>query len=354
MMSNEQRVRFAIAEQAAEWFIRHRTEELNATERGAFDAWLAESPVHIEEYLGIAQLTQDLPLAAVGPIFDVEQLLKQASVVEPIALNWGAPGVLDSKARYRASPVMRRGLAAIAAVLVAIGIGLYWRDSNLGTMERFETRHGEQRTWQLADRTVLQLNTDTVVIVRYSQRARLVNIQQGQAYFEVVHDDSRLFQVDAGIARITDLGTNFDVYRTGNSTLVTVVEGRVTVDTTGGSVHARAGEQVRVTAGPSAPIVTPADVKRSTAWLHRRIVFDQKPLGEVVAEFNRYGAVPIEIEAPALALLRVSGVFSTDDMPSFIVFLRSLKDVTVEVNATRIVVRERVLERRPQPGANRP
>ena len=61
----------------------------------------------------------------------------------------------------------------------------------------------------------------------------------------------------------------------------------------------------------------------------------------MVAEFNRYSAVPIEIESPALARLSVSGVFSTDDTPSFIAFLKSIRNVTVEIDATHIRVRER-------------
>ena len=340
-MSSEQRVRFAIAEQAAGWFIRHRTEELNATERGAFDAWLAESPVHIEEYLGIAQLTQDLPFAAVGPAFDVERLVKQTSIDESIDLDFTAPRATSEAARERAYPVRRAALAAMAAMLVVIGIGLYWWSGYQGVTERFATQHGEQRTWQLADRTVLQLNTDTVVTVRYSRRTRRVDILEGQAYFEVVHDESRPFLVDAGIARITDLGTNFDVYRKDDSTTVTVVEGRVAVDTAGGSVHAKAGEQVNASVDASSPTLRSVDVRRSTAWRNHRIAFDQKPLGEVVAEFNRYGTVPIVIESPSLAGLHVSGVVSTDDTSSFVAFLRSIKNVDVNVGATRIRVSQR-------------
>jgi hypothetical protein len=48
--------------------------------------------------------------------------------------------------------------------------------------------------------------------------------------------------------------------------------------------------------------------------------------------------LPIEIETPTLRTLRVSGVFAADDTDSFIVFLRSLEGVGVEVTSTRIRV----------------
>ena len=56
------------------------------------------------------------------------------------------------------------------------------------------------------------------------------------------------------------------------------------------------------------------------------------------AEFNRYAALPIEVETPALRTLTVSGVFAADDTDSFIAFLKSLEGVGIEVTPTRIRV----------------
>jgi transmembrane sensor len=67
-------------------------------------------------------------------------------------------------------------------------------------------------------------------------------------------------------------------------------------------------------------------------------VFNNEPLEQVAAEYNRYTAKPIEIATPALRKLKISGVFATDDTDAFIAFLRSLKGVRVEVTATRILV----------------
>jgi len=130
---------------------------------------------------------------------------------------------------------------------------------------------------------------------------------------------------------------------------VTVVQGQVDVatpngrapanlDAVGRSVRVSAGEQLRITAGllPAGP--TRVDVQRITAWLRRELAFEQEPLAVVAAEFNRYGAVPIEIESPALRTLTVSGVFAADDTESFIAFLKSLEGVGVEVTGTRIRV----------------
>jgi len=244
---------------------------------------------------------------------------------------------------------------ATMAVIALLSVGLLWR-WNLKSTERptasesitalhFETRHGEQLTRRLADNSILHLNTDTAVSIRYSKSERLVTLSSGQASFEVTHEASRAFRVHAGTAEVIDLGTRFDVRLDEGSTVVTVVEGRVTVGprASGQSpllrpIELYADQQVRVTKGawPATPVAV--DAKRTTAWMHRQIVFDNETLERVAAEFNRYTTRPIEIATPALRKLRISGVFATDDTDAFIAFLRSLKGVRVEVTPTRIRV----------------
>jgi transmembrane sensor len=167
----------------------------------------------------------------------------------------------------------------------------------------------------------------------------------------VSHEPRRPFRVAAGSAAISDLGTQFDVRLLPDSTLVTVLEGQVSVapsaagaepgarpDQDLASVRLGANQQVRVTSGAWPPAVQAVDAQSETAWLHRQIAFDHQPLGRVAAEFNRYATKPVEIVTPELRELEVSGVFSTDDPDEFLAFLRSLDRVRVDVTPTRIRV----------------
>ena len=138
-----------------------------------------------------------------------------------------------------------------------------------------------------------------------------------------------------------DLGTKFDVRLKDNATLVTVVEGRIAVGLsapadsdrpnrgyTARLVQVDAGQQLTVADGewPAAPVGV--DVQRTTAWLHRQIMFENEPLERVASEFNRYAQKPIEITTPALRNLQVSGVFATDNTAAFVAFLRNLEGCT--------------------------
>jgi transmembrane sensor len=93
----------------------------------------------------------------------------------------------------------------------------------------FETRHGKQLSRRLEDNSVLHLNTDSAITIRFSKTERLIMLTSGQAEFEVAHDPARAFRVLTGSAEVIAIGTQFNVRLLENSTVVTVIEGRVAV-----------------------------------------------------------------------------------------------------------------------------
>ena len=359
MTSNDERVRAVIAEHAAEWLVANEEGPLDARESAALTAWLKASPVHVEEFLGVAVIARDLRDAGTDPEYSLETVLARARADD------------DSPAQPLWPRVIVRGISSrgwLTAAVTMAGLGVvslalfsWWavRPTTpvsapvTTTALHFETGHGEQLGRRLADGSVLYLDTDSAVTIRFGKTARLVTLTSGQADFEVAHDPARAFRVFAGAAEVVALGTNFDVRLEPGSTVITVVEGRVAVGlapmlekpgtNSNQSLPSRfvqvgADQQLRVTEGewPATPVTV--EVQHSTAWLHRQIVFDHEPLERVAAEFNRYAPKPIEIVTPALRTLEISGVFATDDPEAFIAFLRSLKAVRVEVTATRIRV----------------
>lgn len=347
--------RMAITEQAATWFVAHRAGALDERQRALFFAWLKASPIHMEEYLSIAALESSLGAATEDPDITLEALL-DAARGEPAgqvvnlrtarALGSQRPGRARRPKPWWLGAAALAGVGMVAAVLVwAFGEGQW-----LSLPRTYQTTHGAQGIWQLADGSVLHLNTDSSVSVRFSGHERLVTLRQGQALFEVAHESARPFRVSAGDSSTIAVGTEFDVYRRGDATQITVVKGRVVVypsaavsDTLGmagddHSLSVGAGQQVTVRSGilPAAPIS--ADLNRAVAWLARQIAFEQQPLDEVAGEFNRYNRISFEIDDPKLRTLPVSGVFDAYDPASFAAFVGSLDGVHVERVGTLIRV----------------
>ncbi len=338
----------AVVAEASEWFIEFRAGDVNGEARLRFMEWLRRSPEHIQAYLEVSGAWSELPRSDPDGKFDLASLIARArneSDVTPLsAVN---PGLAPPKpaAELRASRILRRRpvLAAAVVVLLASLTALFvWIDAD--KVRSYSTGIGEQSTIQLMDGSTVELNARSKVEVRLSDRQRDVALIEGQALFRVAKDKQRPFVVQAGEAQVRAVGTEFDVYRKQTETVVTVVEGRV--ETYPGSDGAAAivisaGEQLTVLPH-SVTKPTPADTIAATAWVQKRLIFEETPLSEVADEFNRYNRRPLTIDDAELRGLKISGVYSSIDPASLINFLRNQNSIRVieTEDQVRVVRRE--------------
>jgi len=339
MSQSNAQIREAIAEQAGEWFIENRSGPLDREMSARFMAWLQISPVHVETYLRVASLAPDFAAAAKSTKTPLEALLARAQTDNVRDFGTSAVEPVHERARSRGPKVW--ALAATAA-LVFVATTTIWsmRDGErFGLPRTYRTAYGEQRAQPLPDGSVLHLNTDSEVTVRYAHGERLVSVDRGQALFEVARDRQRRFRVQAGHAEVIAVGTQFDVYRQAAAVRVTVVEGTVAVYADrlpARTVRLDAGNQLDVREQIGTP--REVDARAAVAWLTRQIAFEEEPLGAVAAEFNRYGRIAFVIDDDGLRDLPISGVFDAYDIDSFAAFLAALNGVVVQRTPTRIRV----------------
>jgi transmembrane sensor len=346
-----------IYEEACEWFIECRAGDLDDIGRAEFDRWLRKSPEHQSAYLEIAAIWNEGPTLDPANRWDSGTLIAQAAedsgnvvVLERTPQPTGntpqhvhdrsatdkpsnaatlIPSPRKGKRRGPQSAAHnRRRLFAMAAsiLVVTATLAIYL----LAPRGIYATALGEQRSLALNDGSTVQLNSLSRIRFRYTEKERTVYLLQGQALFHVAKDAARPFIVYVGQTRVRAVGTQFDVYRKANGTIVTVVEGRVAVrgETQGpaqrqgeGAILLAAGEQITVT--PQAVSKTPhPNLASATAWTQRQLVFDSASLTEVADEFNRYNERKLVIDPSALRTLHISGVFSSTDPASLIRFLR--------------------------------
>ena len=340
----------AVVAEASEWFIDFRAGDVNGEARLRFIEWLRRSPEHIQAYLEVSGAWSELPSSDHEGRFDIGSLIARArneSDVIPLSpVNPRLPPAPPA-AVPRAFPKLPRRpvLAAAALALLALITALFfWIDRD--TARSYSTGIGEQRTIQLMDGSTVELNARSRVSVRLTGRRRDVVLIEGQALFRVAKDKQRPFVVQAGEAQVRAVGTEFDVYRKPTETVVTVVEGRV--ETYPGSDGAgaaaiviSAGEQLTVLAH-TVTKPTRADTVAATAWVQKRLIFEETPLSQVAEEFNRYNRRPLAIDDGELRTLKISGVYSSTDPASLINFLRNQNSIRVieTENQVRVVRRE--------------
>jgi transmembrane sensor len=151
---------------------------------------------------------------------------------------------------------------------------------------------------------------------------RIVVLDNGEAYFDIVHNANRPFMVIAGKHRITDLGTKFSVLRDGNDVRIIVKEGRVRVDdisrpdvatpmvVSEGNVMIARNREDLVTTRES------RDIANALSWRQGMLVFNNEALSDVAIEFNRYNTRQVVVEGEARAI-RIGGSFRADNMDVF-------------------------------------
>ncbi|HEX5458741.1 MAG TPA: FecR domain-containing protein [Steroidobacteraceae bacterium] len=272
----------------------------------------------------------------------------------------------------------KRPLALVAMLLTAlVGITIWHQFSG----DTYATAIGEQRTVALADGSTVELDSHSRVRIRYTESRRDVDLLEGQALFQVAHNAARPFIVHSGITSVRDVGTQFDVYRKPTGTVVTVVEGRVSVRAStlrlrsgtqsagivnpsnapqpapapyaprsgGNAIFVETGEQLtvptvessRTWSSAEADILKRVNVAAATAWTRHELVFDSSSLADVVEEFNRYNAHQIVITDPGLASVRITGIFSSVDPSLLLKFLRTQPGISIEETGTEIRIGRR-------------
>jgi transmembrane sensor len=354
-----------VLDEASDWFVEFRSGDVDAAGRGRFDDWLRRSPEHIRAYMEIAKTYVALPSFAPERKLDVAELIayarsegnvipfnQQVRPDEPLAARDPGP---QRRLRSAGSRVLAASVAIVCAACLLSWVALH-------RYPVYSTEIGERRSITLADGSTIELNARSKVVIRFSKAGRDVELTEGQALFQVAKDNARPFIVHSGAVAVRAVGTQFDVYRKGGGTTVTVVEGRVAVfsplarmpgddssrraATTGPengasapgesassaetspAVFVSAGEQVTAT---ERAVARPerTDVAATTAWTQRRLVFDGSRLREVVEEFNRYNTRQIVIESRELDDLQISGTYSSTDPASFMRFLRAQSGIEV-------------------------
>jgi len=303
-----------LIEEALRWFGVLKDPKASDDDRRAFSLWLKEKPEHETAWRNAQRVW--MRVGKIGPAFANSP---QATVVIPepstVVMKRPPPLRADPALRpitlHRPPPRRRRGLlmAAVAAVCVAAPAGaLLWRP---GLLADHATAIGERRTVTLADGSSVELAGASSISVDFAPAVRRVVLREGEAFFKVAVDADRPFVVEADAMRVRALGTSFDVKLGDGSVTIAVSEQSVEVTIRGSPpVVVDSGRQVRADRG-SLGDVREADLERVEAWRQDRLAFHETPLGDVVADLQRYRTGLIVLTGARLGDIPVSAAFET-------------------------------------------
>jgi transmembrane sensor len=280
--------------QAMEWRARLSSDQLSAAHRLAFENWLKQSPENAAAWHDVNAFWNGLDHVSLDDL-DLDAAVRADRLRPPPSKRpaWGTSLALAAS-------------VLLAAVLVYPALDTYLAD--------YRTPTGQQRQIALEDGSTLLLNTASAVSVEYSPQRRRITLHGGEAFFTVAPNPGRPFIVQTEAGQVQALGTAFDVRQEGNTVEVTVFEHTVKITNLRGAVRERLSEGERLQFDSDG--IEPAgliDRQRAAAWHRQWMVFQDRPLGEVVAELDRYRPGKILVISPAIEKLPITGVFEIAD-----------------------------------------
>ncbi|MBX3737903.1 MAG: FecR domain-containing protein [Candidatus Didemnitutus sp.] len=330
---------------AAVW-LSLRDRGMTESETAEFMRWLQLSPKHAEAFAELDAVWRDF---------------NRTAALRPTAAATPEPELLAPRSR---SPARRRASRVWVPLAAAATIALAWAGWAGFNAARptAETDVGAFQKLDLPDGSVVQLNTDSAIKVHYSDHERRVELLRGEAHFDVAKNPARPFIVAANHVAVRAVGTAFNVRLREDAVDVLVTEGKVQVnDTVKGASLLPAvadqsgppllveGESVRVKLltepeKDAPPVVAISEVgaiemHRALAWQERRLEFEDLPLADVVAEFNRYNRTKLVIADPALNAKHFSGTFRADAYEPFVRLLEENFGVASERTGQGIELR---------------
>lgn len=303
--------------EAADWLLRNRDPKQSADDKARFETWLKRDPENCRTYRAAERLMGDARKA-----IQSDQTL----------------ATLKSEPRNRAKPI------ATAVILLACATAAFFLlDGPIRLQADIMAGTDEMPAITLEDGSRVQLNASSAIAIDFSEKRRTVRLLRGQAFFEVAHAPERPFTVEAGIARVTALGTAFDVRYGETDTEVTVTENAVLLELGKGassSRRIRQGEQATYDPANGETEVRAVDSVVALAWQRGQIAVDNTPLSYIVEEMNRHFPGRIVVAGTALAERRVSGTIAVADTDAALSFITKALGVTSTRLGPLIVIRD--------------
>jgi transmembrane sensor len=176
----------------------------------------------------------------------------------------------------------------------------------------YSTGPGEVRIVSLGGRDQLVMNGDTRLQLAGWDR-RNVRLEQGQLLLRLHNPDGDRVEVISGDLELVDVGTVFEVSRTGRETRVLVSEGAIVADPDGAGLKLAAGQRLDTEDGASLLQAAPADISSVGSFERGQLSYLDEPLDHVIADLRRSTGIDFSTSA-AIRARRFSGTLSVSEV----------------------------------------
>lgn len=318
--NGDRETRNSVADDAVEWVERAFARDATPGDDAAMLAWGKQSPEHARA------LREALFLR--GRMINAWEKLDADPSASALLADARAMPEQHSGFRMGRRAFLTGAVAATAAGVVMVNppLGLW---PSLGELRAdYRTGVGERKTVQIAHNLTVELNTRTAISRRQDDRAYRLELISG----EVAVNAGRLTRpavVQTALGEASTSDGQFSAHLQDDGLCVTCFAGAVTVR---GPVHPEMrlerGQQTTLGERGTARIVT-VDANTASGWQRGVLIFNDRPLSEIVHEVNRYRSGRLVLTNEALGRRTVSAVFDIARLDIVPAQMRAVAGATV-------------------------
>ncbi len=267
-------------------------EQAGACEWHDFVRWLEADPAHSEAYDRVIMESAALSSARLGTVLPARVEPGRAGPSARVWLKRGGYG---------------GGLLAAAA---AGWLALMPATVAHSDAYSIETGPGMRHSVTLPDGTRVDMNGGTRLLLDHD-RPRLATLERGEAVFHVVHHADRPFEVRTGGVTLRDVGTVFNVARSGAALRVAVAEGSVLFQPGREAVPLTKGMALAMRDGEDRVTLSHVDAAGVGGWSDGHLDFRDAALTVVAQDVSRSTGAAVTV-APAIADRLFTGTLRLD------------------------------------------
>ena len=242
--------------------------------------------------------------------------------------------------------------ALAAAALLTVGVASWMAYGNrpkeravASEPRMLGTGVGVRDSMTLSDGTHIVIGplSSIKVAAGYGETSREVEVN-GDAWFDVVHDESKPFTVRAGDATIVDVGTKFAVSSDSPDGIeVSVSEGSVSLR----QMNTPPQQGVILQAGDRGTLDRDGRViarrgeasDDDVAWTKGRLVFRDAPLSEVISSMKKWYGIEMKVTDRSLASRHLTATFAGETPERALEVIRLALGVEIERRGDTAIVR---------------
>lgn len=282
-------------------------------------------------------------------------------------LNATAPVIkmdegVENNARRRFLLLLKISGAAAIVLLATFFATQYFTTAKAGIAKTFNTAYGERKNIQLPDGSIVTLNAGSKLTIKNDFGVSTRNIYlEGEAFFDVHHNEKVPFIVSTPAMDIRALGTAFDVkaYKNETITETSLIRGLIEVTLkennnqvlllhpnqkiawehyAGNSINTTSPQSQSTESGvmknlpKTLRINDHGDIKE-IAWRENKLIFEDDSLNDIATLLERWYGARIVFKDEFLRNYRFTGSFEKEDLEKVLEFLRESRHFNFKIDA---------------------